>query len=200
MPLHSILLQTPLEIEHKSKRTLHSKTWFVNKTTKLLFVSLEQLHCGGLVEINKKPAQTETGWSVKTPHYECHITRFPFEIKVGKHSIKNLDSPDTNFPEIGNYIHFPRCGIRIKFRAEGIDITGGGNWKVNGDVSQKDSMTFNFAPILRAKNPNQYLTVTKTEVPGEILKTSLSDHLEILYRHDEKWWKNLKKEVKKRRK
>ena len=196
---HFILLLMPRDIEHKSKRTLYSKTYWVDKTTKCLIVSLEQLHYekdGKLTEIDTRPKETDKGWIVQTPYYKCEVIKFPFEIKAEGHSIKNLDSPDLNFPEIETYLYFPRSDIRVNFRAEGIDIEGEGTWKINGEVKQEKSITYNFAPVLSAETPGKYLQVTGTQVPGEIQSQTLSGHLEIIYTHNQQWWKQLKRELK----
>lgn len=189
-------------IEYKWKRTPYSKTYHIDRHTKRMEIFLNQLHYRvsdkKQTEINTQPAEIEGGWVVETPYYTCEIIRFPFEIKINKHSIRHLDSPDTNFPEVGHAVYFPRCGILISFRPEGVDIEGAGTWKIDGQIRQKERMTYNFAPVLSAETPEDYLRVTKTTIPGEMvsheIKTSERglDFLEVIYTHGNQAWKHIR--------
>lgn len=173
-------------IEYKWKRTLYSKTFQVDRNTKKRLISLRQLHYekdGKLTEINLKPSETKEGWVVETPYYKCEVIRFPFEVKISGTSIRNLDSPDTNFPEACfGRLFFPRCGIEIYFRPEGIDISGKGTWKIDGEVGTEEKQTYNYGPILKD------FPEFEKSLPGEVIKTEeVNGNLEVTFRHDPNW-------------
>lgn len=48
-------------------------------------------------EINLKPKETKNGYKLETPDYTFELIKFPFEIKFNDRSVRNLDTPKTDF-------------------------------------------------------------------------------------------------------
>lgn len=184
-------------IEYKWKRTPYSKTFQVGRDKKKRVVSLTQLHYKNgesFTEIDTRPKETEKGWKVETPHYRFELIKFPFEIRINGNSIRNLDSPNTDFPKIcKGEIAFR--DIKITLRSEGIDILGKGTWKINGEVREAEAQTYNFAPVLKAGTAEQYLEATGTKIPGEVISQEIvNGNLEVIFSHDQDWLNNDKQD------
>ena len=191
------------EIEYKWKRTLYSKTFQVGYDTKKRLISLRQLHYrkdGKLTEIDLRPKEVKGGWVVHSPHYKCEIIAFPFEIRIAGNSYKNLDSPDTNLPSYDDGLIFPRAGIDIYFRPNGIEISGKGTWRINGEVRDETFIRVDVTPSVNAKTVAEFLSETRSKVPGEIIshkfikrktrstKREDTAMLEVVFRHDQAWF------------
>jgi hypothetical protein len=192
-------------IEYKWKRTVHTKVFQVDQTKKRILVSLRPLHYeldGKLTEIDLRPKQTPDGWVVQTPSYTCEIIKFPFEIKVRGYSIRNLDSPDLQYADDSDGLRFPLADIDLYFRPDGIEVKGSGTWKVNGEVINGCNMRIDYSMPLQAKTYSDFLNITKTAVPGELVsyahkkrKTRSkypedTDLLEVVFSHAETWLHN----------
>lgn len=192
-------------IEYKWKRTIHSKTFQVDRDKKKQVISLRPLHYeenGFYKEIDLIPKATAKGWEVKTPEYTCEIIKFPFEIKVNGNSYKNLDSPKTAKAVIEDGLSFPDAGIEIYFRPEGVEIFGEGTWKINGKVREESYMRVDFKRPLKAETFEEFLRVTNTKIHGEVVSWDFTkrptrsrcpedtDLLEVIFSHDQTWLHN----------
>lgn len=193
--------------EYKKLRTVHSKTYLIDRTHKKLVISLRPLHFWNedhFQEIDLTPKETEKGWKLKTPEYKCEIIKFPFEIKFNKHSIRNIDSPDTTGAEIkDNTIYFPRLDWTIYFRPNGIEVfkpEKESGWIMNGNLikeSDKRFPRFDTKRIWKTSDIDEIITLTKTanQIRGKTIsreivkrKTLSKDPedritVEIIYEH-----------------
>lgn len=197
----------PDEIEYKWKRTRHSKVFQVDKNKKKRLISLRPLHYEEgwkFTEIDLIPKPTDRGWEVKTPEYTCEIIKFPFEVKCNGRSFKNLDSPNMSKVIIEDGLSFPIAGIEIYFRPEGFEIFGEGTWKIDGKVKEESYMRVDFVRPLRAETFDDFLRVTKTNIPEKIISWEFTkrntrskcaedtDLLEVIFEHDQAWLHNNK--------
>jgi len=178
-------------LEYKWKRTPYSKTYQIDRLTKKRVISLTRLHHlkgQRWTEINLRPTESKTGWYVNTPFYRCKIDKFPFKISVGNYAIRNLDSPNTSIVDLTEGLFFPKCGMKISFRAEGIEIDFKGTWMIDGEVSEREKQVYNFGPMLMADTLHGFLSVTNTEIPGEIVShETVNGKMEVVFRHAETW-------------